>query len=99
MQIAHQALQPLIHDMRIDLRRRNVGVAQQGLDHPQISAVMEKMTGEGMAQHMRADETRRQSGDRRKRFQVARKMLPGEMPAFAEGGKQPFGRGSPGIRS
>ena len=38
--------QPLLIDMRIDLRRRNIGVAQHLLNDPQIGAVPEQMRRE-----------------------------------------------------
>ena len=62
MQIAHHRLHALIEHMRIDLRRRNVGVAEQFLHDAQIRAVLQKMAGKGMAQHMRADARRRYAG-------------------------------------
>ena len=94
MQVAHQALQPLLDHMGVDLRGRDVGVAEQRLHDAQVGAVVQEMAGEGVTQHMRRDQPRRQAGGRRQFLQVARKMLPGQMSALAERGKQPFrGRG------
>ena len=54
MQVAHQAFQALFQHMGIDLGRRNVGVAEQGLHDTQIGAIVQKVAGEGVAQHVRA---------------------------------------------
>jgi len=94
VQIAHQALQPFLDHMGVDLRGRDVGMAEQRLHDAQIGAVMQKMAGEGMAQHVRADQSRRQTGGRRQFLQLACEMLPRQMPALAERRKQPF-RGEP----
>ena len=94
VQVAHQALQPLFDDMGVDLRGRDVGVAEQGLHDAQIRAVVQQVAGKGMAQHVRRHQPRRQAGGGRELLEVAGKMLPGQMAAFAERGKQPFrGRG------
>ena len=41
MKLPMDSFKPLLIDMRIDLRRRNIGVAQHFLDDPQIGAVPE----------------------------------------------------------
>ena len=94
MQVAHQALQPLLDHMGVDLRGRDVGMAEQRLHDAQIGAVVQQMAGKGMAQHMRADQPRREAGGCRQFLQVAREMLPRQMAAFAERGKQPFRAGA-----
>src|SRR6516165_440522 len=91
MQVAHQALQALLHHMRVDLRGRDVGVAEQRLDDAQIGAVMQKVAGEGMSQHMRRYQARHEARGRSQFLQVARKMLSRQMAAFTERRKQPFG--------
>ena len=48
VQVPHQAFQPLLDDMGVDLRGRNIGMAEQGLHHPQIRAVVQEVTCEGM---------------------------------------------------
>jgi len=53
MQVAHQALEPFLDHMGVDLRGRDVGMAEQRLNDAQIGAVVQKMAGEGVAQHMR----------------------------------------------
>jgi hypothetical protein len=50
-----QLLEPLAGDMGVDLRRRDVGVAEQQLHHAQVGAVVQQVGGEGMAQHVRRD--------------------------------------------
>src|SRR6266446_10587236 len=50
-----QRLEPLAEHMGIDLRRRDIGVAEHLLDAAQIGAVVEEMAGEGVAQHVRRD--------------------------------------------
>ena len=45
-----QRLQPRLRDMRVNLRGRKVGVAEEHLDHAQVGAVVEQMRGEGVAQ-------------------------------------------------
>jgi hypothetical protein len=50
-----QLLQPLARDVGVDLRGRDVGVAEQQLHHAQVGAVVEQVRGEGVAQHVRRD--------------------------------------------
>jgi len=40
-------------DVRVNLRRGNIGVAEHGLDRAQIGASFEQVGGKGMAQRMR----------------------------------------------
>ena len=44
--------QALGQNMRVDLRRGNVGMAQHLLDRSQIGTPGEQMAGEGVPQHM-----------------------------------------------
>jgi hypothetical protein len=55
VQIAHQALEALLEHMGINLRRGDVGVAEQRLHHPKVGAVVQEMTRESVAEHVRAD--------------------------------------------
>ena len=48
VQVAHQALEPFLQHMGVDLRGRDVGVAEQGLHHAQIGAVLQQMAGESI---------------------------------------------------
>ena len=90
MQVANKALQPFLYDMGIDLRGRDIGVAEQGLHDAQIRAIMQQMAGESVTQHMRADQPGAKPGMRRQFFQVSREMLTRQVSALAERGKQPF---------
>ena len=48
----HQTLQPLLGDMRIDLRRRQIAVAQHHLDRSQVRAIIYQMGRKCMTQCM-----------------------------------------------
>ena len=48
MGLGDERFQALVQDMGIDLRRRDVGMAQHLLQGPEIGAVGQKMAGEGM---------------------------------------------------
>src|SRR4051812_28389543 len=48
-------LQALACDMRIDLRGRDVGVAEKELDHPQVGAMVDEMRRKGVPQHVRRE--------------------------------------------
>ena len=49
----NQIVQPLLHNVGIDLRCCDIAMAEQGLDSAQIGTVLEQMAGEGMPQYMR----------------------------------------------
>ena len=51
-------------DMRVDLRRTDVGVAKHGLQGPQVRASFQQMRGKSVAQHMGADPFGRDAHDR-----------------------------------
>jgi hypothetical protein len=53
MVIVMQCLQPLTRDMGVDLRRGDIGMAEQHLHHPQIGPVIQQVRGERMAQGVR----------------------------------------------
>ena len=48
-----QLLQSLARHVRVDGRRRDVGVTEEQLDDAQIRAVIEQVSGERMPQHVR----------------------------------------------
>src|ERR1700746_1151289 len=83
--------------MGIDLRRRDVCVAEKLLHHPQIRAIVQEMTRESMPQHMRADAggtyPRRRAGS----LEIAREGLAGNVAAAAVRGKEPRARGLAGM--
>src|SRR6185503_14811805 len=84
MQIAHQALQPLLQHMRVDLRGRDVGVAEQRLHRAQVGAVLQQMACEGVAQDVGADLLRLETRLGGERFEVACEMLARQVTALAE---------------
>ena len=55
MMIGMELLQPLARHVGVDLRRRDVGVAEQQLHHAQVGAVVDQVGGEGVAQYVRRD--------------------------------------------
>ena len=67
MMLRVQLLQPLAGDVRVDLRRRDVRMAEQQLHHAQVRAVIEQMRREGMAQGVGRD----RGGDARSRARSA----------------------------
>ena len=65
-------------------------MAEQRLHHAQIGAVVQEMTGKGVAKNMRAHQVRAQPRGSSKNLKFAGKVLPRQVARFAEGGKQPF---------
>jgi hypothetical protein len=55
MQIPHHRLGAFVEYVRIDLGRRNIGMAEQVLYDAKIGAVLQEMAGEGMAERVGAD--------------------------------------------
>ena len=55
MMLRVELLQALACDVRVDLRGRNVGMAQEQLNDPKIRTVVEKMRFERVPQRMRRD--------------------------------------------
>jgi hypothetical protein len=90
VQIAHHGFHPLVEHMGIDLRRGNIGVAEQFLHDAQIRTVLQKMACEGMAEHMRANPRGADSRSGGAGLEIAGESLAGEMPARAIGRKQPI---------
>ena len=60
----HHLAQAVLRHMGVDLGGGDVGVAEQGLDHPQIRAALQQVGGEGVAQDVRADPGRIDAGRR-----------------------------------
>jgi hypothetical protein len=50
----HDFAQAVLGDVGVDLGGRDVGVAQQGLDHPQVCAAFQQVGREGVAQDVGA---------------------------------------------
>jgi hypothetical protein len=84
MQIAHETFETLFEHVRVNLGRGNVGVAKQRLHHPQVSAIVQKMTRESVAQDVRAHLFRAQTSDRSQGLQLAGKMLARDVAALAK---------------
>ena len=61
MKLPMHRLEPLLIDMGVNLRRRNVGVPKHFLNDPQIGPVAEQMGGKTVPKQMRID-VRFQSG-------------------------------------
>ena len=85
-------VQPRDLDMGIDLRRRDVGMAEHRLHAAQIGAVIEEMAGEGMPQHMRRQPRRIEPGLQRQRLEELAAAAPRQMPLAPVRGKEE-GRG------
>ena len=64
-------------NMRVDLCGRNIRMAKKGLHHAQIGAIVQKVAGKSMAQHMRTDLVGTQTRRAREALQLAGEMLPG----------------------
>ena len=75
-----EAFQALFQYMRIDFRGRNVGMPQQLLDRTQIGAAVKQVTGEGVAQDVRADTFGINSCFLAQLLEILRKSLSREVP-------------------
>src|SRR6516162_1459896 len=89
VQVAHQRLQPLFQHVGVDLCGRDVGVAEQGLYDAQVGAVVQEVTGEGVAQDVRGEAFAGYAAPRAERLQFVGEMLASEVSLFAERRKQP----------
>ena len=87
MKVAHKRFQPFFQDMRIDLRRRDIGMSEKCLHDTEICAVVEQMAGEGVTQHMRAQARGLNTARRSERLKLACEMLPREMTGFPKRGE------------
>ena len=79
MMIVDQPHQPLLQHMGVDLRGRDVGVAEQLLHGAQIGAPLQQMAGKRVAQDMRRDPGRLDAGGGGEPFQLLAEALAGEM--------------------
>ncbi len=66
-------------DMGVDLRGRDVGMAEHGLQRAQIRAAFQQMRGEGMAKDVRADPCRIDAGFGGERADQLEQTHPAEM--------------------
>src|SRR5262245_50314845 len=80
-----QASQALLDDVSIDLRRRDVGMAEELLHGAQIGAPLQKVAGKGMAENVRRDARGFNPGGESECLQLLPEALAGEMLASARG--------------
>ena len=73
-------LKAILQHMSIDLRGRYIGMAKQLLNGAQIRAVLQQVTGEGVAQHVGGNAAPRKSCSSGQPLEVARKVLARQMP-------------------
>ena len=57
-----QLLQPLARDVRVDRRRRDVGVAEQELHDAEVRTMVQEMRRECVTKHVRRKARRRNPG-------------------------------------
>ena len=60
--LVDQALEAFLENVRVDLSRRDVGMAEELLDRAQVGAAVEEVAREGVAQDVWADALRRDAG-------------------------------------
>lgn len=87
--VVDEALQAFFKDVGVDLRRRDIGVAEKLLDRAQIGAAVEEMAGERMAQDVRADALWSYACGGCHLLQFLGEALAGEMTLGARGGEKP----------
>ncbi len=87
-----QALQTLGQHVGVDLRRCDIGMAEQRLQGAQIGAARQHVAGEGMPQHVRRDPVHGNPGTARDLVQDQVEALAGERPCRIAAREQP-GRG------
>src|SRR5881227_3024361 len=80
-----QPAQPLALHMRINLRRRDIGMSEHLLHASEIGAVIEQMAGKGMAQHMGRQPCRVEAGGEGELLEHLAATLPGQMSCRATG--------------
>src|SRR5262245_55932353 len=78
-----QASQALLDDVGIDLRRRDVGMAEELLHRAQIGATLQEVAGKGVAENVRRDARGFDPRGESERLQFLSKALAGEMLASA----------------
>src|SRR5262245_54778549 len=80
-----QASQAFLDDVGIDLRRRDVGMAEELLHCAQIGAALQEMAGKGVAEYVRRDARGFDPCGESERLQFLPEALAGEMLASARG--------------
>ncbi len=79
MMLLDQTPQPLLDDMGVDLRGRDVGMAEQLLHRTQIGAALQQMAGESVTEHMGRDAGGFDAGGNGERLQLLAETLAGQM--------------------
>src|SRR5262249_35268569 len=88
MRRLHRAPQSIACNMRIDLRRRDVGMTKKRLHASKIRSAFHKMRGEGMTQNVRRQTRWVEARFYREVFQQLMTATPGEMTLSPTRGKQ-----------
>src|SRR4029078_11530015 len=70
MMLFDEPSQPLLDDMGVDLRRRNVGGAEELLHRAKIGATHEEVAGRSVTCHVRLDARGLDAGSDRKLFEL-----------------------------
>src|SRR5262245_59101143 len=79
MMLLDEPSQPLLDDMGVELRRRDVGMAKE-LRHPaNMGATLEEMAWKGKTEHVRRDARGLDAGGDRKRFELLAEALAGQV--------------------
>ena len=71
--------EPFLDDMGIDLRRRDVGMAEELLHGAEIGAAFQQMAGEGMTEHVWRDARGLYPNRNRKRLELLAEALSSQM--------------------
>ncbi len=85
--LVDQFLQLFIEHMRVDLRGRNVRMAQKFLHGAEVGAVLQQVAGKGVAEHMWRDGSGGNAGAGGERFQVTGKDLARQIASLLRAGK------------
>src|SRR6266545_3703454 len=96
MMLLDQAPQPLLDDMSVDLRRRDVGVAEKLLHGAEIGASLQKMAGKSVAEHVRRDARWLDARGDGERLELLAEALAGQMLLTSRRWEEPR-RGSPSL--
>ena len=91
MILLHSLGQPFGLHMGVDLGGGNIGMAQHLLHRAQIRAMRQQSRSKGMPEHVGRNFLGIKPGGAGQRFQLQRKMLPCQRPAYAMRRKQPVG--------
>jgi hypothetical protein len=90
MEITHQRFQAFFQHMRVNLCRRDVGVAEERLHHPQVGAVVQKVARKGVAQDMGAKPRRLNSAGGPQCLELACEVLARQVSLLAKRREQPL---------